>query len=79
MQYFERLTQGIIPDVGGLIDDLKLQQGQMSDQDAVLSDLQTRYPQEYSRLMSLPPEQRAAYLRDAMNGGTIQDDSERII
>ena len=77
-QYFSRVPQGIIPDVGGLLDDLKVQQGQVDDQNDVLADLQSRYPKEYARLMQLPPEQRQAYIQNAMQGGMMNNanDSE---
>ncbi len=63
LQYLERFPKGIIPDVNGLIDDLKVQQGTAEQQNDVLAMLQQQYPEEYAKLVQMPPEQQQQYLQ----------------
>ena len=80
IQYFERIPKGIIPDVTGLIDDLKSQQGAAQDQSDVITLLQQQYPQEYAQYVKLPPEQQKQYLEQisAQLRG-MDDDGQRIV
>ncbi len=70
LQYLERLPKRIVPDLTGLINDVKAAQtapmpsengGEITDEE-IIAALQQQNPKMYGRLMSLPPEQQAELL-----------------
>ncbi len=67
LQYLERMPKGMIPDVSGLIDDLKEQMAPQVPSDELteeelLQRLQEINPEAYQKLINLPPEVRSQLL-----------------
>ncbi len=71
LQYLERLPKNLIPDLTGLIEEIKAQQlpptddmggGELTDEE-VLAVLKQQYPNEYDKFMKLPPEAQAQMLQ----------------
>ncbi len=76
-QYLERMPAGIIPDVTGLIEDLKAGAiggigGEITDQE-ILESLRANYPEEYARLSQLPPQAQSQMLAELKGGLGGQD------
>ncbi|MBQ2265901.1 MAG: hypothetical protein II342_00725, partial [Clostridia bacterium] len=69
LQYLERIPQGIIPDLSGLIKDAKKEMQAMApEDDDIMTLLQQQYPDLYAELQSLPPEEQQAVLMRVMGG-----------
>jgi hypothetical protein len=68
-QYLERLPKGLIPDVTGLIEDQKVQQQGVNDQNGMMKQFAEQYPQEYAQFVQMPPEQQQEMLQQIMGGG----------
>jgi hypothetical protein len=69
LQYLERMPNGIIPDLSGLIKDPKEEMQAMAPQgDDIMALLQQQYPDLYAELQSLPPEEQQAVLMRVMGG-----------
>jgi hypothetical protein len=69
LQYLERMPNGIIPDLTGLIKDTKEEMQAMVPQgDDTMTALQKQYPELYAELQSLPPEEQQAVLERVMGG-----------
>ncbi len=64
LQYLERMPNGIIPDLSGLIKDTKEEMQAMVQPQGgdVMAGLQAQYPDLYAQLQSLPPEEQQAVL-----------------
>ena len=70
LQYLERMPNGIIPDLSGLIKDTKEEMQAMTPQgDDIMVLLQQQYPDLYAELQSLPPEEQQAVLANIGLGG----------
>ncbi len=69
LQYLERMPNGIIPDLTGLIKDAKDEMQAMMPQGTdAMALLQQQYPELYAELQSLPPEEQQAVLARVMGG-----------
>jgi len=75
IQYLERMPNGIIPDLSGLIKDTREEMQAMvpppqddGTGDDMMTDLQQQYPDIYAELQSLPPEEQQAVLARVMGG-----------
>lgn len=77
-QYLERLPGGMIPDITGLREDIKVQQQAAAEQNEQMSEeellavLEQQYPEQYNALMNMSEEERSAVLAQ-MSGGAPSD------
>ena len=70
LQYLERIPQGIIPDLSGLIKDAREElQAMNAPQGDVMSILQQQYPEIYAQFESLTPEEQQTVLANIGLGG----------
>lgn len=73
IQYLERMPQGLIPKLHELLEDIKAKTEaaeQMQNQEqSVISEFASRYPEEYSAYSDLSPEEQQLMLQQIMGGG----------
>lgn len=70
LQYLERIPQGIIPDLSGLIKETREEMQMMMPQGGdMMSMIQQQYPDIYAQLQGLPPEQQQEVLARIGMGG----------
>ena len=84
LQYFERMPSGMIPDITGLIEDLKAQRltpptsdiageemGEELTDEEILSVMQQSYPEQFAKLNKLPRETQAQMIAELR--GSVDD------
>lgn len=68
-QYFERLPKGLIPDVTGIIEEIKQQESytQGTSDSEIIKRMQETDPDLYNRFITLPPEEQQKIIANARN------------
>lgn len=68
-QYFERLPKGLIPDVTGIIEEIKQQETytQGTSDSEIIKRMQETDPDLYNRFITLPPEEQQKIIANARN------------
>ena len=67
VQYFERLPKGLIPDVTGIIEELKQQEtyAQGTSDSEIIKRMKETDPELYKRFVALPPEEQQKIIANA--------------
>ncbi len=69
-QYLERLPKGFVPDIDGLIEELT--PAASAEESAQEDPIEAALPEEYrQQWAALPPEERDAWLQEALNPSTV--------